>query len=261
MGVERLFDLTGRVAIVTGASSGIGAAIGRVFAEAGCAVALVARRADRLAELVSELTSEGLTAYAIAADLGEQSDVDRIVPEVIERFGHLDILVNNAARDRDTLLVDLDRAELDWMIDVNLWAPIRLCQLAHPYLAASDAAAIVNIGSVDGTRPSAGAIAYGATKAGLTAMTVALAKEWSADGIRVNIIEPGLIRTEMAAPLIEQAEAAGINVNPARTFGEPEQIAAMALYLASPAGRFTTGTTYRVDGGALISGPFDMINR
>jgi NAD(P)-dependent dehydrogenase (short-subunit alcohol dehydrogenase family) len=260
MGVERLFDLSGKVAIVTGASSGIGAAIGRVFAEAGCSVALVARRADRLGELVAELNDEGLSAVAIIADLGKQSDIERVVAETVELFGRLDILVNNAARDRDIPLLELDRDSLDWLIDVNLWAPIRLCQLAHPHLAASDAAAIVNVGSVDGTRPSAGAIAYGATKAGLTALTVALAKEWSPDGIRVNIIEPGLVRTEMAAPLIKQAEAAGINVNPARTFGEPEHIAAMALYLASPAGRFTTGTTYRVDGGALITGPFDTIN-
>ena len=250
---DALFDLTGRRAVVTGASAGIGAAIAARLAGAGADVVAVSRsggvpEADR-------------SIRSLVADLSNPDDVDGVIPAAVAELGGLDILVNNAGRGDWLPLSELDRQYFDGLVGLNLWAPLRLCQLAHPHLAAGDDCAVVMIGSVDAVRPSAGGAVYGATKAGLGAVTVALAKEWKGDGIRVNQVNPGMVDTPMAADAIRELAAAGASVNIAGRAGKPDEIAALVHYLVAPAGRFATGASFRLDGGAVALGPFDMVER
>lgn len=251
--VDAAFDLTGRRAVVTGASAGIGAAIAVRLATAGASVVAVSR-SGRVPE------AEG-SVRPLVADLSDAEAVDGVIGEAVDRLGGLDILVNNAGRADWRSLRELDRQYFDGLIGLNLWAPLRLCQRAHPHLAAGGDSAVVMIGSVDAVRPSAGGAVYGATKAGLGAATVALAKEWRADGIRVTQIDPGLVDTPAAAGVIGELTVAGASVNIADRAGRPDEIAALVHYLVAPAGRFATGVSFRLDGGAVALGPFDMAPR
>ena len=197
----------------------------------------------------------------LVADLSDPDDVDGVIPAAVAELGGLDILVNNAGRAGWLSLRDLDREYFDGLVGLNLWAPLRLCQKAHPHLAAGSDSAVVVVGSVDAVRPSAGAAVYGATKAALAAVTVALAKEWRADGIRVTQVDPGIVDTPMAADMISELAAARAAVNIAGRAGKPDEIAALVHYLVAPAGRFANGASFRLDGGALALGPFDVIER
>ena len=248
---DAAFDLTGRRAVVTGASAGIGAAVAVRLANAGADVVAVSR-SGRVPE------AEG-SVRPLVADLSGAAAIDGVIEAAVAEMGGLDILVNNAGRGDWRPLSELDRPYFDGLVGLNLWAPLRLCQLAHPYLASGDDSAVVMIGSVDAVRPSAGGAVYGATKAGLGAVTVALAKEWRADGIRVTQVDPGMVDTPMAAEVIRELEAAGASVNIAGRAGKPDEIAALVHYLVAPAGRFATGVSFRLDGGAVALGPFDMV--
>ena len=197
----------------------------------------------------------------LVADLSDPGGVDGVIPAAVAELGGLDILVNNAGRADWLPLSDLDREHFDGLVGLNLWAPLRLCQLAHPHLAAAEEAAAVMIGSVDAVRPSAGGAVYGATKAGLGAVTVALAKEWRADGIRVTQVDPGIVDTPMAAEITRELSEAGASVNIANRAGKPDEIAALVHYLVAPSGRFANGASFRLDGGALALGPFDNLER
>ena len=238
---------------MTGASTGIGAAIAVRLAEAGAAVVAVSR-SGRVPE------SDG-SIQPLVADLSDPEGVDTVIPTAVAELGGLDILVNNAGRSDWLSVRDLDREHFDGLISLNLWVPLRLCQMAHPHLAAGSHSAVVMIGSVDAVRPSVGGAVYGATKAGLGAVTVALAKEWRADGIRVTQVDPGLVDTPMAAEIIRDLSAAGASVNIADRAGKPDEVAALVHYLVAPAGRFANGASFRLDGGALALGPFDVVER
>ena len=247
MSLEDL-DLRGRRAMVTGASSGIGAAVASRLHAAGAAVAGIARRSD--------LVPHGVVA--IQADLADEDQLDSVVDAAVEALGGLDIVVNCAGRADWTPIGSLQRAEFEEMVALNLWAPLRICQLAHPHLAAGDGSAVVMIGSVDAARPSANAIAYGATKAALHSTVVSLAKSWAGDGIRVTQVDPGLIDTPMATEAVAAlADSAAINL--AGRPGTVEEVAALVHYLVSPLGGFANATSFRIDGGALALGPFDTL--
>ncbi len=248
---DAAFDLTGRRAVVTGASAGIGGAVAARLAGAGADVVAVSR-SGRVPQ------AQG-SVRALVADLADAEAVDRVIDEAVGALGGLDILVNNAGRGDWLPLGELDREYFDGLVGLNLWTPLRLCQLAHPHLAAAGDAAVVMIGSVDAVRPSAGGAVYGATKAGLAAVTVALAKEWRADGIRVAQVDPGIVDTPMASGVIRELSEAGVSVNIAGRAGEPDEIAALVHYLVAPAGRFATGVSFRLDGGAVALGPFDLL--
>ncbi len=251
--VDPAFDLTGKRAVVTGASAGIGAAIASRLAGAGASVVAVSRS--------GRVPAAGGSMRPLVADLSDPDAVDTVIEEAVAELGGLDILVNNAGRGDWLPLPELDRQYFDGLVGLNLWAPLRLCQLAHPHLAAGDDSAVVMIGSVDAVRPSAAGAVYGATKAGLAAVTVALAKEWRADGIRVTQINPGIVDTPMAAEVIRELTEAGVSVNIAGRAGQPDEIAALVHYLVAPAGRFATGVSFRLDGGAVALGPFDLLER
>ena len=246
------FDLSGRRALVTGASAGIGAAIALRLARAGARVVAVSR-SGRLPDGVA---LDGIVP--LVADLTVEADLDRVVDEAVAALGGLDILVNNAGRGDWLPLADVDRPYFDGLIGLNLWAPLRLCQLAHPHLAAGDDPAVVMIGSVDAVRPSAGGVVYGASKAGLAAATVALAKEWRADAIRVTQVDPGIVDTPLASEVVAELEEVGFGVNIVGRAGTGDEIAGLVHYLVAPVGRFATGASFRVDGGAVALGPFDL---
>lgn len=250
------FDLSGRRALVTGASAGIGGAIAVRLARAGARVVAVSR-SGRLPTDAAGATPAGVVALAL--DLADPAALDAVVDRGAELLGGgLDIVVNNAGRADWVPLEAVDRGFFDELVALNVWAPLRICQLAHPYLAAADDAAVVMIGSIDAVRPSAGGAVYGATKAALAAVTVALAKEWRDDAIRVTQVDPGLIDTPMAAPVVAELTAEGFGTNLAGRAGTGDEIAALVHYLVAPVGRFANGTSLRVDGGALAMGPFDL---
>lgn len=246
------FDLSGRRALVTGASAGIGSAIAQRLAGAGASVVGVSRSGS-VPGSVGEL-------QGLAADLSDVDELDVVVSQAVELLGGLDIVVNNAGKADFLALGSIDRSHFDEMVSLNLWAPLRLCQLAHPHLRESGDGAVVMIGSIDAVRPSGGAAVYGATKAGLAGMTVALAREWAADGIRVNQVNPGLVDTPMASAAIDGLSASGARFNIVGRPGSGDEIAAQVHYLVSPAGRFATGRSFDIDGGALSLGPFDSFS-
>lgn len=249
MPADPAFDLTGKRAVVTGASAGIGAAIAERLAAAGAFVVAVSRSGT------SATGVEGL-----AADLSVAEGVDSVIPAAVERLGGLDILINNAGMADFVDVADVDRQHFDAMVGLNLWAPLRLCQAARPHLAARGGeprdASVVMIGSIDAIRPSGGASVYGMTKAGLMGITVSLAREWAGTGIRINQVNPGLIDTPMAAPAIEALSESGSRFNIAGRPGTGDEVAAQVHYLVAPAGRFTNGRSFEIDGGALSLGPF-----
>lgn len=246
------FELTGARALITGGSTGIGAATARRFVAAGASVAVVARRRHHLDSLAAEL---GERCFPVQADLGDATDLENVVPSAVAHLGGLDIVVNAAAR---ADWMPFDQLELDTfqaMFALNVWAPYRIAQMARERLLAAEHPVVVMIGSVDAERPSPGAVAYGATKAALAASTVALAKELAP--IRFVQVNPGLVDTPMVADVKADVDAHGDRFNLAGRFGRPEEIAGMIHYLVSPLGRFANGNVFRVDGGALIMGPFD----
>lgn len=247
-------DLVGRRVLVTGGSTGIGAAVVDRLARAGAHVVAVARRYEPLDELVGRVPG----AVGITADLADPDHLDSVVDRTVEVLGGLDVVVNNAARADWLPALEVGRDLFDEIVGLNLWTPLRLAQLAHPHLAAREDGCVVMIGSVDARRPSAGAAVYGATKAGLAAMTVVLAKEWAGDGIRVMQVDPGLVDTPLASDSVDEIVASRARVNVVDRPGRPEEVAGLVHYLVSPLGRFATGTTFTLDGGALAMGPFDV---
>lgn len=246
------FDLTDRRVLVTGGSAGIGASVAVRLARAGARVVAVSRSGR------SPGDPGAGTIEPLVADLSRPADLDGVVERTVDVLGGLDVLVNNAGRGDWRRLDEVDRAYFDGLVGLNLWAPLRLSQLAHPHLAASEHAVIVMIGSVDAVRPSAGGVVYGASKAGLAAATVALSKEWGGDGIRVVQVDPGIIDTPMASEVVPELEAAGFGVNIVRRAGTGDEIAGLVHYLVSPLGGFATGASFRLDGGAVAMGPFDV---
>jgi NAD(P)-dependent dehydrogenase (short-subunit alcohol dehydrogenase family) len=249
-------SLDGKVAVITGGSKGIGRAIALAFAEHGASVAIAARGAEALEATRKDLEAQGGGVLAVQADVSEAADLERLHAEVSQAFGGVDVLVNNAATgDEGRELAKLTREEFDRVLSVNLWAAIRLSQLCRPSMQERGGGTILNIVSNEAIRPMAGLGIYSPSKAALVNLTQMVAKEWAGDGIRAVCIAPGLVRTELAAPLVKIVEEHGVKLNPLGTIGEPEDIAGLALFLASPAGKYATGTTFVVDGGEMAAGP------
>ena len=254
-GGDAELDMSGRRVLISGGSTGIGAAAARRLHRWGAEVALVARRSEPLDTLVSELGSE--RAHSFTCDLSDPDQLDGIVDRVTARMGGLDAVVSCAARADWMPFGDLDHSTFRAMMDLNVWAPLRLVQTARASLADAADPVVVLLGSVDGERPSPGAVAYGATKGAVRAATVALAKELAPDGIRVVEVDPGLVDTPMVADLRRELGEAQHRINLAGRFGRPEEVAGLIHYLVSPVGRFANGSVWRLDGGALTMGPFD----
>jgi 3-oxoacyl-[acyl-carrier protein] reductase len=252
--VADLFNLKGRVALVTGASSGLGVRFAEVLAGAGAAVALVARRADRLAGLKARIEAAGGRAVAIGADVLDRGAMARAFDQAENAFGTVTILVNNAGVAHAHRAVDLPEEEWRRVVGTNLDAVFFCAQeAARRMLAAKTSGAIVNIASVLGLGVSKGTVAYAAAKAGVIQLTRTLGLELAFKGIRVNAIAPGWIVTEMNREFLMSEHGAAIKREiPVGRFGQERDLDGALLLLASDAGRFIAGTTIVVDGGQVV---------
>ena len=197
----------------------------------------------------------GHRAVAIPADVGSTEALDNLYEQVVAELGGIDILVNNAASGGAGPISKLKEEDFQRVMAINLWAPIRLSQLCRTSMKERGGGMIINISSNEGVRASPGLGIYPPSKAALINFTELIGKQWAKDSIRAVAIAPGLCRTELAAGLIERVEKNNININPMGRIGEPEDIAALVLTLATQAGRFATATTYVLDGGELSAGP------
>ncbi len=244
-----MFDLSGRNALVTGASGGIGGAIARAFHRQGAAVAVAGRRSAALAALVAEL---GERAYALSADLADPAAPDRLVREAEAAAGPIDILVNNAGITRDALALRLGDEDWQAVIDVNLTAAFRLARAALRGMVRRRRGRVIAITSVVGVTGNAGQANYAAAKAGLIGMAKSLAAEIATRGITVNCIAPGMITTAMTDKLSEEQRARIAATIPMGRFGAAEDVAAAAVFLASAEAGYITGQTLHVNGGMAM---------
>lgn len=248
---DTLFSLNGRVALVTGASSGLGVRFAKVLAKAGAKVALAARRGDRLVALAEELQAEGARALPIELDVSDSAQVARAVEEVETELGPLRILVNNAGLAKTAPALETTGEDWDQVMDVNLRGAWMVAQAAGKAMAEhGEGGSIVNIASILGLGGTQGVAAYCASKAGLINLTRALAGEWARHGIRVNALAPGYIETELNSEWLgSKAGEAILKRIPQRRFGQAEDLDGPLLLLAGDAGGFMTGSVLVVDGG------------
>jgi NAD(P)-dependent dehydrogenase (short-subunit alcohol dehydrogenase family) len=249
------FDLTGRVALITGSTRGIGAAIAAEFAGAGAEVIITGRDIDEAQNVATDLVSRGGTAHAIAYEAGAEGAPQALINAVSTHTNRLDILVNNAAILRPHRIGKLSEDEFDEVFRINTRAALFLCQAAHTLLIRSEAASIVNVTAACAHRPMAGLGAYCASKAAMINFTSTLAQEWAKDGIRVNALTPGSVATDMILPK-DPIKRAAFEENMAEQnllgrLAEPREIAHAVRFLASSAASFMTGQTLIVDGGFL----------
>lgn len=253
-----MFDLTGKVALVTGASSGIGRATAIALATQGAHVAAAARRLDRLESLVSEIKSRGKQALALKMDVTKKDEITAAVAKTVETFGRLDILVNNAGVAEFSSFLEMTEEQWDKTLDTNLKGYFLVAQAAAREMAKNKWGRIINIASIASGGIGVGfpSIAhYCASKGGIVAFTEALADELAPMGILVNCIGPGLIETEMTQNITKDPkQMAGFTGRiPLKRAGKPEEIASACVFLASDESSYTTGATLYMDGGWLAA--------
>jgi 3-oxoacyl-[acyl-carrier protein] reductase len=245
-----MFDLTGKTALVTGATGGIGAAIAKALHKAGATVAISGTRANVLEELKAELGGERV--HVIPCNLSDASAVEKLVPEAEAAMGSLDILVNNAGITKDGLAMRMKDDDWNAVIDVNLTASFRLARAAMRGMMKKRWGRIVNITSVVGVTGNPGQANYVASKAGVIGLTKSLAQELAARSVTVNAVAPGFIATPMTDVLNDKQKESILGRVPAGKLGSPEDIAAAVLYLASEEAGYVTGQTLHVNGGMAM---------
>ncbi|MEH6583893.1 MAG: SDR family oxidoreductase [Halioglobus sp.] len=252
---KNLLAMNGKVVLVTGASSGLGAHFARVLAAAGASVAVGARRADRLDALVQELKATGATAMAVPLDVTSTQSVSSALELIEEAFGIVTVLINNAGVADSRYCLNVDEDSWDFVMDTNLkgaWCVAK--EVAKGCIGSKCEGSIVNVASILGLRQSFGESTYATAKAGLVQLTKAMALELGSKGVRVNAICPGYFSTELNADyLASEAGQAMLDKSPFRRAGQLEELDGPLLLLASEAGRFMTGTAIPVDGGHLVS--------
>ncbi len=241
-----MFDLTGKNALITGASGGIGVGIARALHAAGASVALSGTRVEPLEALAAEL---GGRAHVLPCNLSSAEEVEGLIKRGIEAMGSVDILVNNAGITRDGLAMRMSDEDWTSVIDVNLTSTFRLCRAAVRGMMKARWGRIINISSVVGTTGNAGQANYAASKAGMVAMSKSIAEEVASRGITVNCLAPGFIATAMTDKLNDAQRKSILDGVPAGRMGEPAEIAAAVLFLASLEASYITGATLHVNGG------------
>lgn len=251
-----MFDLTGRIALVTGGNGGIGLGMAGGLGRAGATVLVVGRNADKSAAAVAALRAQGITSECLAADVTDEAAVADLFALVGGRYGHLDILVNNAGSTVRKPPEQLSLAEWRQVMDVNLTSAFLCCRAAHPLMRAAGAGKIVNVGSMLSIFGAPYAAVYGASKGGIVQFTRSIATAWAKDNIQANAVLPGWIDTDLTRGAREQV--AGLNERvlartPAGRWGAPGDLAGIAVFLASAASDFVTGTAIPVDGGYSVS--------
>lgn len=245
-----MFDLSGKTALVTGASGGIGAEIARALHARGATVGLSGTRQDALTTLASEL---GARVHVLPADLSQPDEATRLIAEAEATMGRVDILVNNAGLTKDGLVLRMSDADWEKVISVDLAAPFRLTRAVLKFMLRRRAGRIINIGSIVGTTGNPGQANYCAAKAGLVGLTKSLAQEVASRGVTVNLVAPGFIETPMTDALSD-AQRADLSAKiPLGRLGTPRDVAAAVVYLAADEAGWVTGTTLHVNGGMAMT--------
>ena len=254
MNSKSLFQLKGKVAIVTGSSKGIGLAIARGLADNGASVVLSSRSKESVESAANQFQKDGLSVIAQSCHVGDQEQRVKLVKETVKKFGKIDILVNNAAINPVYETIEnMPNEVYDKMFNVNVKAIFDLSNLCFPFLKKNRSGSIINISSVEGLKPSLGLGIYSVTKAAVIMLTQVQAKEWGKHGIRSNAICPGLIKTKFSKALWENKVLLNQVKNqlPAGRVAEPDEMIGLALYLASSAGSYSTGGIFSADGGHM----------
>ncbi len=252
---RQLFDLSGKVAIVTGASRGIGEAIARGLAAFGATVVVSSRKQEAVDAVAESIRSDGHQAFAVPAHMGDLAAIRNLVVKTQEQFGGIDILVNNAAANPVFgPLLSVDDAAFAKIMQVNVWGPLALARAAHALMKSRGGGSIINVSSIGGLRPEPMLGLYSASKAALINLSQTMAKEWSREGIRVNVICPGLVKTKFSAALWQDEKTLQrfLQTVPLGRIAQPEDMVGVAVYLASPASAYCTGAVFTVDGGHII---------
>jgi 3-oxoacyl-[acyl-carrier protein] reductase len=245
-------SLAGRVAIVTGGSRGIGAAITALLAEDGATVVVSGRDGDRLERAVKDLTAGGATVVGVVADAASRDDAERLVDTAKQRFGRLDVLINNAGITRDALLVRMKDEDWDRVMDVNLRGAFYLTRAAAKLMMRQKSGRIVNIASTAGAMGNAGQANYSAAKAGLLGLTKSAARELAHWSILVNAVAPGLIETDLTATVPEAARQALLAQVPLGRIGTAREVAEVVRFLVGDGATYITGQVFHVNGGLYI---------
>ncbi|HEV2851798.1 MAG TPA: SDR family oxidoreductase [Thermoanaerobaculia bacterium] len=251
------FDLTGRVAVVTGASRGIGEAVAEALARAGARVVLASRKLEGLETVAARIREAGGEALAVACHTGRAADIQALVDRAREAFGGVDVLVNNAATSTHFgPLLEAEDRQWDKMFEVNVKGYVHTIRACVPLMRERGGGSIVNVASVAGLSPYGGLGVYGVSKAAVIMLTKTLAVELAGDRIRVNAIAPGLIQTRFSEVLWASPERReeALRSIPQGRLGQPEDLAGAVLYLAGDASRFTTGAVLVIDGAQTLAG-------
>ncbi|RLC68261.1 MAG: 2-deoxy-D-gluconate 3-dehydrogenase [Chloroflexi bacterium] len=251
----RRFDLTGKVAIVTGGNGGIGRAIAIGLAQTGADIVIADQNDDKVAEVTDEIKSLGRRCMGIKCDATNYDDITTTVEKTVRECGGLNILINAAGVTGAAPPESMPEEEWDRVVDINLKASFRFCQAAYPALVKAGGGKIINIGSIYAFLGSAVAVHYAVSKGGVVQMTKSLALAWANDNIQVNAILPGFVRTGMTSSVIENEDFCQsiIQRAPAGRFGEPSDISPAAVFLASSASDFITGQSIVIDGGYSVA--------
>jgi len=254
--LKQLFDLTGRAAIVTGGSRGLGLEMAEGLAEAGASLMLCARRDEWLQPTLTEMRARGFRVEGMLCDVANAEQVQRVVARTIEVFGAVDILVNNAGISWGAPAAEMPLDRWRQVLDVNLTGAFLFAQATGREMLARGRGSIINVASVAGLVGSTSgfhAAAYSASKAGLIGLTRELAAEWGRDGVRVNAVAPGFFHSRLADQVIEKLEPEITRTNPIPRVGAPGELKGVAVFLASDASTYVTGHTLVVDGGGSIA--------
>ena len=246
-----ILDLKGKVALITGATSGIGAQQARALSDSGAAVVLIGRREDRLKELADEVRGNGSEADYLVADLSDEASCDLVVQSSLNFFGKIDILCNTAGVNLRQHADDVTSESWDLTLNLNLKVPFMLAQKLIPNMRERGWGKIINVASLQSERAFANGIAYGASKGGITQLTRAMAEAWSKDGITCNAIAPGFFPTELTAPVFDNDEMSSkfANQTAIGRNGELCDLDGVCVFLSSHASDYITGQTIYIDGG------------
>ena len=255
MTIQEKFRLDGKVAVITGASKGIGEAMALALGQAGAKVVVSSRKQEAVNEVAEKLKAEGIEAIGVAANAGDKADLENLLAATEKAFGGVDIIINNAATNPVFgPVVQTDEAAFDKIIQVNVKGPFMLSKLAFPIMKQRGGGSIINISSIEGLSPEPFMGMYAVSKAALISLTKVFAREWGAAGIRANVICPGLIQTKFSQGLWANEAILNKIVKelPIARIGQTDEMAGLALYLASEASSYTTGGVFVADGGYTI---------
>lgn len=253
--MKNYFDLSGKVAVVTGASKGIGEAIAKIYGAAGATVVVSSRKKEAVEVVANAIVKNGGKAMAVACHMGNMQDIDHLVKETLSVLGNVDIVVNNAATNPVFgPVVDTDETAFDKIMNVNVKGPFELSKKFYAVMKEKKSGSIINVSSIGGLRPEPGLGIYSMSKAALISLTKVIAKEWGGDNIRANVICPGLIKTKFSEALWNNDKIMHtmMKMLPIKRVGTPEEIAALALYLAADESAYCTGSVFTADGGFTI---------